>query len=181
MKVYVNGPQTNELKAILRVVKLEGDTIVESAKDADIVLQGEGQSSLDHPYVIGGSYNFPPDLVESFDFLCNPSGKQDVLLTKWFDFEKGWSKQLFVGLPLIGMMNEGLGTPIPTGLAGRFVNGSQLSELFKGTALKNVLQEMAYRGFVSFSTSPGMHFVFSCCKESDQAQHPVCSMHKPFH
>ena len=132
MKIYLKGIWVELLE---RRFKEEGDLIVKSSKEADLILE-DGEK-------IGN---------EVLECLFSQVSKdiEFFRLIKWFDLLKeDFRSQTLIGLPVKGILNKNNGALEETGICCRYVQKSP--ELFENSLLKGLLKEMKYSGLVSLS------------------------------
>lgn len=61
-----------------------------------------------------------------------------------------WSQSTFLGLPMLGLMNEDKGNDVCTGSVGRYVAPNATHEQFCDPGVEAFLKELQHHGFVSF-------------------------------
>jgi hypothetical protein len=81
--------------------------------------------------------------------------KGDFFITKWWDRQaKSWTSQVLVGLPLVGLMENGLGRQISVGCCASYLDEKSLEckavQVSLRPELVVLLQEMNHNGPVSF-------------------------------
>ena len=136
-------------------MSLEGDEVTtlgmvpDKVNGFDFILTDTRLPPQDLP-VIGGDEDFPSSVVQAMGYDVT-KGPSNFIVIKWFDYVNGWSDQTIIGIPLIGLMNESLGPPTPTGIALRYSNDSPLTQLFSITSLSNGLHQMRHTGFVTIT------------------------------
>ena len=134
---------TGKYVSLEKMLRLEGEEVVFTKEDhPDVVI------SL--PPVV-----FPVQLYEAIDvvpykteIIGGPS-KPDVVISRWFN--KGWSSQTLIGFPLTTLMNRDLSCLCEAGMAMNFTNEEVYTNLFAHPVLKETLENMKFKGFVSFS------------------------------
>ena len=102
---------------------------------------------VEKPALMGGE-QLPRSVLDVLGFKVEESDN-DFFLTRWFGTGFGWGVNLFVGIPLRGLMNGGLSAPVDVGTAGCYVGNSCFRELFEETGLADFLKEVNHSGFVS--------------------------------
>ena len=128
----------------------EGDVV--SNEDADFLLTDQIITSTIPKIVIGGEMS--TSLLEMLDI----TKKEGIaFVSKWFDRFNGWSEQMIVSIPIYGMMNEGMGAPVLTGVALRFIDNSPLQELFLNDLLEETLRQQKHTGFISINITEMGH------------------------
>ncbi len=141
------------IKAIGDQMSLEGDEVTispmvpDQVTGFDLILTDKRIPSQDVP-VIGGDEDLPFAVIKALGYFP-VQGPTDFILTRWFDHANGWNDQVLVGFPLMGLMNEDLGPRVPTGIALRYSNSSQIRIPFDVPNLKNALEKMLHVGFVT--------------------------------
>lgn len=149
MKVKLIGPSALSLSDH---ILFEGDQIVEEKADYILCLEelSKRPTSTDCP-IVGGISIFPPSVLEVLSFPHLSDADTSHLFFKWFD--KGWSLQTLLGIPLSTLMNDNVGAFAPAGLSTIFIDDPLADELFANTALVSLLTELNYIGFVTISLS----------------------------
>lgn len=151
MKILIVG-ESLELYGIKKRLELEGDEIVSSKNEAELIVTDD--PDLHHKVkgipIVGGSVDLRGD---SLSYLIGrvPAEEPDfgVHIIKWNDRVQGFSPQTVVGFCHFGFMNENLGPRVGQGFSSRFKSeDEELSELFKNESLVQFLSEMRYTGFV---------------------------------
>ena len=139
------------LLPIRRRVELEEDQIVGREEEHDLLISRRDLGQSDVP-VFGVTTALP---VEALGYSLTSEKEYDFFLTKVFD--GGWGEEVYVGIPVKGLMNEdcGVGVNSAVWVAGvaedstdRF-NFERLNEFFMPPMLVDTLVHMNYAGFVS--------------------------------
>ena len=141
MRVSINciDPFNSEIG---KHMEREGDIV--STEDADFLLTDQIVSSTIPKVVIGGEMS--TSMLEMLDI----EKKRGVaFVSKWFDRFDGWSDQMVVSIPIYGLMNEGMGADVLSGVALRFIDTSPLQVLFGNELLSETLKQQKHSGFVS--------------------------------
>lgn len=82
-----------------------------------------------------------------------PSGKEPThVVVRWFA-NGAYLHQTFVGIPLLGLMDGGLGPPVESGMAGRYIQSHAFEEHFSNPNLLALLKDTSHHGPVSFTFS----------------------------
>jgi hypothetical protein len=160
MKIQVQENPPAVLKAVLRQMLKEGDTLVKEG--GDLLLQTFPLKGTSLLQVAIGPAAFPDAIAKSLGFDTLPEESENVVVTRWWDRLQGWCGQLMVSLPLAGMMNGSLGNPLISGQAGRYVSETPLSDYFESASLLAFVKELRFNGPVSFSlciTDEGIRIV----------------------
>ena len=144
MKVSFIGENATT-EALKHQIELEGDVIVKT--DSEMTIAGE-LPSKPTAQTIGGDYVFPSSVVSAMGFDLS-TGPSQVYIYKWFDARTGFSDQLLIGIPISKFMVGNLGPSVPSGMASRFVDDSELGTYFTFPKLTEVLQKFPYTGFVT--------------------------------
>lgn len=132
MKIKLTGYETLKRPLVLEgheIVLEEAGVEFDEGKELDIPLSGVGLLQLPMTTVSGG------ELVRTI---------------RWFDGE-WWSQQTLLGIPLLTMMNDGLGESVETGLVCKFINSDRLNALFANAGLVSFLMKMKHVGFVTLA------------------------------
>ncbi len=151
MNVYLNLSNPAPFK---RHLLLEGDTIVDSVSDAELVLSDQSLlSDVDAAnYVVGGDFHIAAFALETMGYKTSSRLSYDFVLTKFFDGRE-WLEQLLLGFELPTLMNDNLGFVCKSGYAARYCDKSELQKLFHNLELRDFLVNVAYVGFVSMLLS----------------------------
>lgn len=130
MKVLLD--QKGPLRGLKKHLEAQGDQLV-TAESCTAELVVENPIELD------------PDLVG----ISRAIGDPTHTVTRWYT-EGEFSQQTYVGIPLIGVMNDSNGAKVPVGLVGRYVRPELFSWLFQEDGLLSFLKELNYSGFITY-------------------------------
>lgn len=154
MKIKLSCSDEALRNALEKKFRDEGDDVLEKGHEEHIVLKNEVL-----PLSVLEALNFetmsPLDPTEGF-----------ILFRYWNG--KRWHRQTLIGFPVVGMMNENLGTLLPTGMVTNYLNLRDFPkfwERFENNAFIDVLKGMSYKGFVTLVhelTPDGLDGVTSC-------------------
>lgn len=123
----------------------EGDSFTDDPEMADLVLCEEfNNTEMDRPFYGGGLQI--PHVVGEMMGLKGGDGRT-FFVTKWFDKERGFDKQTFLGMPVFGVLNEDFAPALWSATAGRFVR----EDVFQGyfASVESFFRDLEYRGPVS--------------------------------
>lgn len=133
MNVYLNKVGPNG--ALAHHTQKQGDQVVSDPLDAQVFIPEFTRVPFD--WVKQDFENYSPEKV------C-------YYLTRIFDGEQ-FLQQWMLGIPLVGLMNSGLGVACEVGSVVAYCQPrSELQILAASGALQPVLKETSYRGFVSW-------------------------------
>jgi hypothetical protein len=133
MKIWIDTK--SELVALKSRIERDGDELVHERSKADVV--------------IPTSFMIPKEVLPSFGFECS-TAEPNYTVSRWWNGQS-WMPQLIVGVPLLRLMNNGLGLRVPVGYAARFVPTFSREEDFENPTLQSFLQESKFQGFCTFA------------------------------
>lgn len=129
-----------------RRLRLEGHQIV-SEQEAEFVVTNSVMKDYGKPTLRSGQV-FPLDVVKRLGF--DVSGEQsDFYVTRYFEHDKGWGPQVFLGIPLLGLMDGGISARVETGTVGLYTRSQEVIKHFERDELGVMLKEIKHSGFVS--------------------------------
>lgn len=150
MKILVKH-ESDDLIPLSHHLKLEGNELVTDEQSPELIIS-ESNSGIHDKRFVYSNIKFPHLILKALglDIL---SSKTSYFFTKWYDYEKGWSPQLFLGIPVHGLMDGGLGAPEVTACCGRYVEGYNTPTIFQEDVLKGFLNDLNCKSFVSVEYS----------------------------
>jgi hypothetical protein len=149
MKIYVDNDPV--LIPLRRHIELEGNQLV-AAADADFLISNVLEPTVKQKALRGGT-KLSQVIVQQLGYEAT-SSTTDFFVSRWRDQGLfGWGEQIFLGIPLVGVMNGGIGAAVPVGCVGMWVESRMLKEIFNREALGVLLREMNHSGFVSIHIS----------------------------
>lgn len=107
----------------------EGNELVEMGEEIKLSTKTDGP--------------FPAPILEALGIKVD-NLPETYRIVKFFNYD--FSPQTIVTIPIVGMMQSGLGFPLESGLAARFIDKEP--DIFSSDTLIEVLREMHYVGFV---------------------------------
>ncbi|KKN28981.1 hypothetical protein LCGC14_0848780 [marine sediment metagenome] len=150
MKIYVSM-ETLELLPLKHHLVLEGSTLVNNQENPELTIS-ESQRVVHDKTVIYSHVKFPHAILKALE-LNVVFSQCKYFFTKWYDYEKGWGKQVFLGIPIWGIMDGNLGKCEATGVCGRYVKNDQCPDIFLSDKLQTFLNDLRCRSFVSVEFS----------------------------
>jgi len=140
------------LSALERHLKLEGDELVERGEEAELIVRERGHGALEGPgLVVGSDVEIThPALLRALGFPYRGSDST-YALTKYWHGE--WHPSTLFSVGAVGVMDDGMGAQVPTGIVGRFVSGGDIDRLFERKELEALLRRESFTGPVTL----GMH------------------------
>lgn len=157
MRVFLSGV---EFEGFRQRLERDGHEVVESSTKADLALVSSPTSSEFRPVsgqrVVYGGVTLPRLSLQAAGLAVDPVVEQRqslFTLSRWFD-QNGWREDLdLFGVPLVGLMNEGLGAPVEVGWVGHPSKDSCLFEHFHNPVLGEIFKKFEHRGFVTIRTT----------------------------
>ncbi len=124
----------------------EGDSIV-PLEDAELVITDSPLGvEANCPVVSNACFELPHDTVQNLGIDIH-KGEIAFIISKWFDM--GWSPQTLVGVPLQTSQDQGLGARAHSGLATRYVDGSEIAKVYDNDGLEGLLTTLRHIGMVT--------------------------------
>jgi hypothetical protein len=77
----------------------------------------------------------------------------DAYVSRWFDCRGGFGEKVFLGIPIVGLMDGGKGAGLQVGTVGNYVISAKIEAIFSRPELTALLKELRHSGFVSFWVS----------------------------
>jgi len=150
MKVYVETT-TDELLPLRHHLALEGCSIVNNEKESELVISETNTLVRDDRFIYS-HIEFPHAILKALN-LDVVFSETKYFFTKWYDYKQGWGKQTFLGIPIHGFMDGGLGRETTTSVCGRYVEGYKTPDIFTSDILHGFLNDLCCRGFVTIEFS----------------------------
>lgn len=123
----------------------EKEDFTEDVSQADLILCEEFDNTEKQKPFYGGGLQVP-HVVGEMMRMQGGDGKL-FFVTKWFDKEKGFEEQTFLGMPVFGVLNEDFAPALWSATAGRFVRGDVYAEYF--SYVESFFRDLGYRGPVN--------------------------------
>lgn len=128
---------------------LEGNEIV--IDNPDMVITDDSTFKTNLPCVRGGDV-LSGVVTQALGFELSKY-ESDYCLCRWFDKKLGWLDQVWVGIPIMGMMTNGMGAAVQSGMCGCFTRSVSARALFAQQELHDILQELGHSGWVTLRMS----------------------------
>lgn len=147
--------KSEELRFLERHFELEGDEIV-GVDDAELILTNiPGYQMIGIPVVKSGEVFKKYELREA-GLDVSEWDHVDFFFTKWYDSKVGWAAQTFLGIPIYGLMNGGIGARVVVGCCGCWISRTaKAGELFTNETTTEIMKTTNHSGFVSVCMSVG--------------------------
>ena len=137
-KAHYYVKNSSKWAPLIRHLELEGVTRTEDKREALVDLDS----------LMGESIG--PEALSHLDLLVSTQ-PADFFLSRWWNGTQ-WHPQTFLGLPLVGLWNDGLSVPETSGVGGCWVKGEVVEKLFS-QQITELVRELKWKGFVSIMLS----------------------------
>jgi hypothetical protein len=138
-----------------RRLEVEGDQVVKPHESPDLVI-GQTDVSVgpsEKPIVVTGVIDIPTLGLKEIDFPIRmlEEGKTPTHgFHRWFNRKMlSYNEQLVLSIPIVGMMNDGLGAQVQVGAATKFISFPSVEGLFEHPGLIELLRVLKHNGLVS--------------------------------